>query len=59
MNIDTVITGDISEVGGAPNWIRERSRPAGMKVLSRCGDVTGSHCSDNCWPRGSRWFFRA
>jgi uncharacterized protein (TIGR00290 family) len=34
MNIDTVITGDISEVGGAPNWIRERSRPAGMKVLT-------------------------
>ena len=34
MNIDTVITGDIAEVGGAPNWIRERSRPAGMNVLT-------------------------
>jgi len=32
MNIDTVITGDIAEVGGSPNWIRERSRPAGLKV---------------------------
>ncbi|HEX9047263.1 MAG TPA: diphthine--ammonia ligase [Verrucomicrobiae bacterium] len=32
--IDTVITGDIAEVGGAPNWIRERSRPLGMNVLT-------------------------
>lgn len=32
MGIDIVITGDIAEVGGAPNWIRERSRPAGMQV---------------------------
>jgi uncharacterized protein (TIGR00290 family) len=30
--IDAVITGDIAEVGGSPNWIRERSRPVGMKV---------------------------
>ena len=34
MHIDTVITGDIAEVGGRPNWIRERSRPAGMNVLT-------------------------
>jgi diphthine-ammonia ligase len=34
MHIDTVITGDLAEVGGAPNWIRERSRPAGMNVLT-------------------------
>ena len=34
MGIDTVITGDIAEVGGSPNWIRERSRPVGMKVLT-------------------------
>ncbi|PYJ84746.1 MAG: hypothetical protein DME22_11645 [Verrucomicrobia bacterium] len=32
MNIHTVITGDIAEVGGSPNWIRERSRPVGMNV---------------------------
>ena len=32
MAIDTVITGDIAEVGGSPNWIRERSRPVGMDV---------------------------
>lgn len=32
MGIDTVITGDIAEVNGSPNWIRERSRPVGMKV---------------------------
>ncbi len=32
--IDTVITGDIAEVGGSPNWIRERSRPMGMNVLT-------------------------
>jgi uncharacterized protein (TIGR00290 family) len=32
MGITTVITGDIAEVNGSPNWIRERSRPAGMKV---------------------------
>ncbi len=32
MGICTVITGDIAEVNGSPNWIRERSRPVGMKV---------------------------
>lgn len=32
--IDTVITGDIAEVGGSPNWIRLRSQPVGMKVLT-------------------------
>jgi len=32
MGISTVITGDIAEVGGSPNWIRERSRPVGMNV---------------------------
>jgi diphthine-ammonia ligase len=32
MGIDVVITGDIAEVGGSPNWIRERSRPVGMQV---------------------------
>jgi len=32
MGIETVITGDIAEVNGSPNWIRERSRPVGMKV---------------------------
>jgi uncharacterized protein (TIGR00290 family) len=30
--VGTVITGDIAEVGGRPNWIRERSRPVGMHV---------------------------
>ncbi|HZI30989.1 MAG TPA: diphthine--ammonia ligase [Candidatus Binatia bacterium] len=34
MNIDTVITGDIAEVNGSPNWIRERSRPVGMNVMT-------------------------
>jgi uncharacterized protein (TIGR00290 family) len=33
-HIGTVITGDIAEVGGSPNWIRERSRPAGLNVLT-------------------------
>lgn len=32
MGIDAVVTGDIAEVGGSPNWIRERCRPAGMQV---------------------------
>jgi diphthine-ammonia ligase len=31
--IDTIITGDIAEVGGAPNWIRERNRQVGLNVL--------------------------
>ncbi|MGA3163981.1 MAG: diphthine--ammonia ligase [Verrucomicrobiota bacterium] len=30
--INTVITGDIAEVAGNPNWICERSRPIGMTV---------------------------
>ena len=34
LHVDTAITGDIAEVGGRPNWIRERSRPAGMNVLT-------------------------
>jgi uncharacterized protein (TIGR00290 family) len=32
IGIDTVITGDIAEVAGNSNWIRERSRPVGMRV---------------------------
>lgn len=32
MGITCVITGDIAEVGGDPNWIRERSREVGMNV---------------------------
>jgi uncharacterized protein (TIGR00290 family) len=32
MGVHTVITGDIAEVAGSPNWIRERSRPIGMNV---------------------------
>lgn len=34
MGINCVITGDIAEVGGNPNWIRERSRPVGMSVYT-------------------------
>ncbi|MGA8260282.1 MAG: diphthine--ammonia ligase [Arenicellales bacterium] len=34
LDIDTVITGDIAEVDGHPNWIRERSRPSGIAVLT-------------------------
>ncbi|HAZ07056.1 MAG TPA: hypothetical protein DCZ01_00725 [Elusimicrobia bacterium] len=32
MGINCVVTGDIAEVNGNPNWIRERSRPVGMIV---------------------------
>jgi len=32
MGIDAVVTGDIAEVAGSPNWIRERSRPVEMQV---------------------------
>jgi uncharacterized protein (TIGR00290 family) len=32
MGVNMVITGDIAEVAGSPNWIRERSRPMGMQV---------------------------
>jgi diphthine-ammonia ligase len=32
MGINCVVTGDIAEVDGNPNWIRERSRSVGMKV---------------------------
>jgi diphthine-ammonia ligase len=32
MGINCVVTGDIAEVNGYPNWIRERSRPVGMHV---------------------------
>ena len=32
MSINCVVTGDIAEVRGNPNWIRERSRPVGIAV---------------------------
>lgn len=32
MGIDCVVTGDIAEVAGYPNWIRERCRSVGMDV---------------------------
>jgi diphthine-ammonia ligase len=32
--IDCVVTGDIAEVNGQPNWIRERSRSVDMKVYT-------------------------
>ncbi|MFM5817582.1 Dph6-related ATP pyrophosphatase [Aeromonas sanarellii] len=31
-HLDGVVTGDIDSVDGAPNWIRERCRPLGIKV---------------------------
>ncbi|MBI5462162.1 MAG: diphthine--ammonia ligase [Gammaproteobacteria bacterium] len=34
LGIDTIITGDIAEVAGQPNWIRERCRPVGMRVMT-------------------------
>ncbi|HSQ05300.1 MAG TPA: diphthine--ammonia ligase [Burkholderiales bacterium] len=32
MGVDCVVTGDIAEVNGHPNWIRERSEPLGIGV---------------------------
>lgn len=32
--IDALITGDIAEVDGHPNWIRECSQPSGVEVLT-------------------------
>ena len=32
--IDILVTGDIAEVDGHPNWIRECSKPSGMEVLT-------------------------
>lgn len=34
LDIRCVITGDIAEVNGYPNWIRERSRPLGLSVYT-------------------------
>jgi len=34
IGVDTVITGDIAEVAGHPNWIRQRARPVGMRVMT-------------------------
>ena len=33
-DVDTLVTGDISQVDGLPNWIRECSQPSGMKVFT-------------------------
>lgn len=32
IGVSCVVTGDIAEVDGYPNWIRQRSRPVGMSV---------------------------
>ena len=32
--IDALVTGDIAEVGGQPNWIRKCSKPISMNVLT-------------------------
>ncbi|MEW6186024.1 MAG: diphthine--ammonia ligase [Thermodesulfobacteriota bacterium] len=32
--IEALVTGDISQIDGYPNWIRERSKPSGLKVLN-------------------------
>ena len=32
--IGTLVTGDIAEVGGSPNWMREVSRGTGLEVLT-------------------------
>ena len=34
MDVHCVVTGDIAEVAGHPNWIRERCRPLGMQVYT-------------------------
>ncbi len=34
LDIRCVVTGDIAEVNGYPNWIRERSRPVGISVFT-------------------------
>lgn len=34
MGIDCVVTGDIAEISGHPNWIRERSRTVGMDAYT-------------------------
>ncbi len=34
MGIDCVVTGDIAEVDGYPNWIRQQARPLGLEVCT-------------------------
>lgn len=34
LDIHCVVSGDIAEVAGHPNWIRERCRPLGMQVYT-------------------------
>jgi uncharacterized protein (TIGR00290 family) len=34
MGVNYIVTGDITEVDGHPNWIRERSRPVGLNVYT-------------------------
>ncbi len=31
--VETVVTGDIAEINGQPNWITQRSKPAGVSVF--------------------------
>jgi uncharacterized protein (TIGR00290 family) len=34
MGVSCIVTGDIAEVAGYPNWIRERCRPVGLSVYT-------------------------
>jgi diphthine-ammonia ligase len=34
MGVNCIVTGDIAEVDGHPNWIRERGRPVGLSVYT-------------------------
>jgi diphthine-ammonia ligase len=34
MGVNCIVTGDIAEVAGHPNWTRERSRPVGLNVYT-------------------------
>jgi uncharacterized protein (TIGR00290 family) len=34
VGVNCIVTGDIAEVDGHPNWIRERSRPVGLRVYT-------------------------
>jgi diphthine-ammonia ligase len=34
LGIECVVTGDVAEVDGTPNWIRERCRPVGMEAFT-------------------------
>ncbi len=52
--ITTLITGDIDRIGDAPNWVRDRAAPIGLRVFNPLWERSRMGILMLCSGRGSR-----